>query len=298
MLRAEAVLDERIRKNAAKKSGKRKDPTKIFVSLTDPDAPLGRDKMKVFRALYTVQIVMDQVSRMVLGYSCDAAVTDSGTLLPMIDQTQKIVGGGLKVILADSAYCSLLDIRGCKARGINLLSPVQANSFTARKKQSKTNQQIPREQFRFDAARNCYECPAGHTLVYAGRERKQRRGGESIWESRFRCAAVHCASCPLAQQCLRPGSSSRTLKLLEQQDVLDEQVAKMSDPAVMSQYKQRGQTVELGFADARNHRGLQRFHGRGLDRAHTETGLLVVAQNLLRIDRLVQNAINPVKTAA
>ncbi|MEZ6034960.1 MAG: hypothetical protein R3C17_17850 [Planctomycetaceae bacterium] len=49
---AAKILDERIAKNAAKQAGKRKNPSKILVSLTDPIAPFGRDKMKVFRPLY------------------------------------------------------------------------------------------------------------------------------------------------------------------------------------------------------------------------------------------------------
>jgi hypothetical protein len=36
----------------------------------------------------------------------------------------------------------------------------------------------------------------------------------------------------------------------------------------------------------------QRFHGRGLARARTETGLMVVAQNLLRLDHLEKKTPN------
>lgn len=292
MQRAETILNERIVKNAKKQAGTRKDPARIQVSLTDPIAPLGRDKMKVFRPLYTVQYVLEHTSRMILSYCCDAVVTDCGTLIPMIDLTQKIVGGRLKTMMADAAYCSILDLLGCADRGVELLAPVQANSFTEKKKQAKTNRQIPRDQFRFDEKRNCYECPAGHELSYSGRERKQRHGGRSLWESRYQCVAIHCGNCPLAAQCLRRGSSSRMIKRLEGQELLDAQRAKMSDPEVQSRYARRGSTVELGFADARHHRGLQRFHGRGLTRVRTETGLLVLAQNLLRLDRLQRLAIN------
>jgi hypothetical protein len=41
--------------------------------------------------------------------------------------------------------------------------------------------------------------------------------------------------------------------------------ARMADPDVLKLYSQGGQTVEWGFADARAHRGLQRFRGRGED---------------------------------
>ena len=97
-------------------------------------------------------------------------------------------------------------------------------------------------------------------------------------------------------QCLRPGSSCRTIKRLEGQELVDTQREKMADPDVQARYALRGQSVELGFADAKTHRGLARFHGRGLQHARTETGLLVLAQNLLRLDRLEQNAINSRET--
>ena len=48
-------------------------------------------------------------------------------------------------------------------------------------------------------------------------------------------------------------------------------------------YKKRGQVVELGYADAKEHRGLRRFHGRGLARARLEVGLLVLAHNVLAV---------------
>ncbi len=44
--------------------------------------------------------------------------------------------------------------------------------------------------------------------------------------------------------------------------------------------KQRGQTVELRFADAKAHRGLRRFSSRGLKRVRIEVGLTVLAHNL------------------
>ena len=130
---AAKILDERIAKNAAKQAGKRKNPSKILVSLTDPIAPFGRDKMKVFRPLYTIQYVIEPISRFIMSYRCDAAATDSGTLIPMVEKIQKIVAGRLKTMMADSAYCSILDLRGCEDRGIELLAPVQANSFTEKK---------------------------------------------------------------------------------------------------------------------------------------------------------------------
>lgn len=50
-------------------------------------------------------------------------------------------------------------------------------------------------------------------------------------------------------------------------------------------YRRRRETVERGFADLKWHRGLSRFHGRGLERAATELGLLVLVHNLMVLER-------------
>lgn len=46
-------------------------------------------------------------------------------------------------------------------------------------------------------------------------------------------------------------------------------------------YRLRGQTIEIVFADVKEHRGLRRFSGRGLARARTEFALEVLLHNLL-----------------
>lgn len=185
MRRASEVLAGRIAKNARKPSDKRKDPDKILVSLSDPDAPLGRDKLKVFRPLYTVQHVVEPRSHLIMSYCCEPEVTEVGTLAPMIAKTQKGVRGQLKTVIADAAYCSIVDLQDCQERDIELLAPVQANAFTESKKKIKPARQIPRDEFTWDAAEDCYRCPAGHRLSYRDRTRKQRHSGRQLWESRL-----------------------------------------------------------------------------------------------------------------
>jgi hypothetical protein len=289
---AAEILTERIRKNAAKPRDRRKDPTKIVVSLSDPEAPLGRDKLKVYRPLYTVQYMIEPTSNLIMSYGCEATANDAGTLAPMIDKTQKIVGGQLQCVMADAAYCSILDLKDCGQRTIELLAPVQSNSMTASKKKARTDAKIDRDEFAWDEAERSYHCPTGHRLDYKGKERKQRHGGRSIIEHRYKCSPSHFVGCELAARCVKKPSNGRTIKRLEGQELLDAQRAKMESEEVKERYRLRGQTVERGFADAKGNRRFDRYHGRGLRRARTETGLLVLAQNLLILDRLERDAVN------
>lgn len=184
---AAEVLAERIQQNAAKPSDKRKEPDKIQVSLTDPIAPLGRDKLKIYRPLYTIQTMVDPVSHLTISYMCEPRANDNGTLAQMIDKTQKIVGGRLETVLADGNYCSILDLRDAAERGIELIAPPSISSSSRQSKSRSGEIQLPREAFRFDADSNSYECPEGHRLAYRGgtdgsstRKDGHRRGKSSL----------------------------------------------------------------------------------------------------------------------
>jgi len=288
---AAEVLAQRITQNAAKPSGKRKDPARIQVSLTDPIAPLGRDKLKVFRPLYTIQYLVDPVSHLIVSYCCEASTGDAGMLAPMIDKTQAIVAGRLRTVVADGGYCSILDLRDAQQRNVELLAPTSASGGSRQSKSRSGEPQIPRAEFSFDAASNSYTCQAGHSLAYKDREKKSRLGGRHLYQSRYQCAAQHCESCPLASRCLG-GSGPRMIKRMEGEELLEAQRLKMEQDEVKERYRLRGQTVERGFGDAKGNRRVDRFHGRGLVRARAETGLLTLAQNLLRLDNLQHNAVN------
>lgn len=291
------VLTERIQENATKPSDKRKSPETIQASLSDPLAPLGRDKRKTYRPLYTIQTMVDPVSHLTVSYLCEAKADDSGTLAPMIDKTQKIVGGRLKRVLADGGYCSILDLHDAAERQIELIAPPSLSGSTRQGKSRSGEPQIPREAFRFDAQSNSYECPAGQRLTYKDREKKSRSGGRSLYQSRYRGAAASCESCPLAARCLS-GKGPRVIKRTEGEELMETQREKMSTDEAKAHYRLRGQTVELGFGDAKGNRHVDRFHGRGLARARCETGLLILAQTALRLDNLQRNAANACKTEA
>jgi transposase len=293
--RAHEVLQQRIAENAKKPADKRKERDKVLVSLSDPDAPLGRDKRKVYRPLYTVQYVVEPTSLLILGYQCEAAVCDTGTLAPMIDRVQEVVGGRLQCMLADAAYCTILDLQACQQRGVELLAPVQTNSLSKPKKNTNGVGLSNRDQFEWDTERQTYRCPAGHELKYHSQQTQQRQGDRTLTQYRYHCPAEYCGNCPLASGCVRNPTKGRTVTRMEGQDLLDAQRDKMERPEVKERYKLRGQTVELSFADAKGNRRFDRYHGRGLTRVRTETGLLVLSQNLLRLDRLHRNTANPAK---
>jgi transposase len=284
--RAREILQIRLADNARRPKGKRLEESKIFISTSDPEAPLGRDKEKVYCPLYTPQFLVEPNSRVPLAFEVFAQATDAGTLPPLLDAAARVIGHQLEAVDADAAYATLLDIQECQRRHVELFAPVQENGLTERKRRERAGDRIDRDAFTWLPEKQTYSCPQGHELDYLGKESKRRRGDQKVIEHRYHCSEEHCRNCPLRDRCVRDPNRGRTVKRLEGQELIDAHRAKMKTPAGEAHRSRRGQIIERHFGDAKEHRKLRRLHGRGLSRATAEIGLVVAAQTALAIKKL------------
>ena len=137
---------------------------KVRVSVTDSEAPLGRDKEKVFGPIYNTQFVVDTESLLILSFDVFAQAIDAGTLPTMLDRTKDVTGVMLTQISADAGYFSLLDLQECQARGVQLVAPMYENDFTEKKRANVANSAIGKDQFQWLPEEQMYSCPRGHRL--------------------------------------------------------------------------------------------------------------------------------------
>jgi transposase len=281
--RAAEVLHERQAANAQRRSGTRKPAEKILVSPTDPEAVLARDKFNVFRPLYSVQLVRDLDSPLVLAYDVLTQNNDNGVLEPLVEQMSDHVGRKPEAVLVDAGYVSMRHLEFCALAGITLYGPCQENDFSlpnGKKTQRNQHTELPKSAFRWLPHEQTYQCPEGHRLRFTQRQ-TQPRADHTIALALYTCPADHCLACPRQQHCTRTPHKGRSVSRMENEELLDALRARMQTDEAKRLDKLRRQTVELNYADMKEHRGLRRFHGRGLPRASAEVGSLVLAHNLL-----------------
>jgi transposase len=295
---ARGVLAGRLAQNEGRPKDKRLPRTQVRVSVTEPEAPLGRDKEKVFGPMYNAQFVVDTDSLLILSFEVFAQATDAGTLPPMLDRTREVTGVMVTQISTDAGYVSLLDLQECRARGVQLVGPVQENDFTEKKPAQGAKPRIGKDRFEWLPEEQTYRCPGGHLLDRKGQERKPRRGEQAVVQHRFHCAAEHCRACPLRQDCVRNCERGRTVKRFEGEEVLEAHKAFMSTAEAKAINRRRGSVIERCFGDAKEHRDLRRLHGRGLKRARAEVGLVVLVQTALALARLRKTAATSQENAA
>jgi transposase len=273
--RARQRLQELQRQEQQKWPSKRKDPGAVVVSPSDPEAAVGRDKEKVFRPLYNVQVLDDLDSPFVLAYDVVAQQNDAGLLGALLARAEGQLGHGLEVLLADGSYAGGADLAAAEAAGVTVYAPVPGDGVADPK-------QIPKRDFTWLAEEQTYACPRGHRLQFEESWREKRAGGGiRVW--RYRCAAAHCLGCPLQARCTKTPAKGRAVTRQEHEELIEALRARMGTAEAKALYRRRGQSVELVNADWKEHRGLRRFSGRGLARARAEVGLMVLAHNLVTL---------------
>ncbi len=275
---AQTHLQERLAENRQRIPSARRDEKDVRLSVTDPEAALGKDKHKVYRPLYNVQFVRDLDSPFILGYDTFAHSSDAGTLVPLLRRTQQLTGQVPETMLVDSGYVTALDLADAQEEGVDLCGPWKENDYSGT--EAPAAKQWSKDAFTWDEQAREYRCPEGQPLTFKGVQNRPRSRQRTEKLELYRASPATCAACPRKSQCCPKSRSGRHLNRSEHEALIEAHRAKMETAAAKVLYKQRRQTVEPSFGDAKQHRNYRRVPGRGLDKAKSQTGLTVLARNL------------------
>jgi transposase len=146
---AQADLAARLQRNQAKPADKRAPPDKLVISVSDPEAALGRDKQGVFRPLYNVQLIDDLDSPFILSYGVFAQTNDAGLWPALLQRHLISVGQRLRQLLADSAYAGGPDLAAADAARVTVYAPWQSNDY--RTAAERSGKQLPKSAFPWQA---------------------------------------------------------------------------------------------------------------------------------------------------
>lgn len=284
-LAAQCRMDQSQAENRRRPSSKRRKPEKIVVSVSEPEATLGRDKLQVFRPLYNVQLMYDLDSSFISAYETFSCQNDPGTIGTLLERSRKLAGKTPSVALGDSSYAGGPDVALCEQAGVTLYAPVSENDYSEANRKKRKACQIPKKEFTWLPDQQTYRCPEGHWLIPGKTTPLARSNDRTTLQSTYRCPPEHCMKCPRQAACTPSPQRGRSVSRLEHEDLLDVLRARMDDPEAKALYKLRAQTVELRYADLKQHRNMTRFHGYGLQGARGEVAGVVLAYNLLILQR-------------
>jgi transposase len=240
------------------------------VSLTDPDSR-GQKKVGVG---YNVQVAVDAKHDLIAVAAVEQAANDLAQLHPMATAAQTAIG--VTTVVADVGYHEAGQLEKCEQANLTTYVPApgtrsgQANGGAA---------VYPKEQFRYDATKDCYHCPAGQELARAGTGSKN--GKERIYYLNL----AACRRCACRPQCTT--ARYRKLSRLKNEPVVERQAARIqARPEVV---RERKTIVEHVFGTLRLW-GHDDFLCRGLAMVRAEFSLSAFAYNLRRALNIVSVA--------
>ncbi len=235
------------------------------VSLTDPDA---RSMMKAgggCTVSYNVQTAVDSKHHLIAAHEVTNAPSDRGQLFSMADQAKSALDAKTLTVIADPGYYSGREIVDCYDAGITALVPKIDTSG------SKSKGRYSKADFRYDAKRNEYVCPAGQRLTYRF---DSVENDMTLWVY----MTYECSSCPLQSKCTT--ASAKRIKRWEHEHRLEMAQADLKkNPDAM---RQRKRLVEHPYGTIKHWMGSTHFLMKRLPNVQAEMSLHVLAYNLKR----------------
>jgi transposase/IS5 family transposase len=239
------------------------------ISLTDPDSRAMAAHTKVAVG-YNIQVAVDAKNKMIVEQAVTNQVVDMGLLKQTAEPAREILGVESIDVVADRGYFKSEDIEACEKAGLTPYVP------RPQRGSSVSGGFFRKDEFRYDAGRDAYVCPAGKLLtpIRHGRLRELKKTDYGNPKA--------CRDCPLRSRCT---NDARSVSRLENEDALDRMAQRLkARPEILDR---RREIVEHPFGNIKQWMYQGAFLMRGLANVRAEFSLTALAYNLRRALNIV-----------
>ena len=234
------------------------------ISLTDPDSRAMAAHTKVGVG-YNIQVAVDAKNKMIVEQAVTNQVVDMGLLTQTAEPARAILDVEQIDVVADRGYFKIEDIEACEKAGITPHVPKPQRGSSVR------NGFFRKDEFRYDAERDVFICPAGQVLS-TRYESKLRELTKIDYSNR-----AACLGCPIRPRCTQ---HYRKVSRLENEAVLDRMAARLqARPEILDR---RREIVEHPFGSIKQWMNQGAFLMKGLDKVRAEFSLTALVYNLRR----------------
>ena len=255
-------------------------------SKTDPDATFMRmkdDHMKngQLKAAYNVQMATE--NQFIVFYTMHQRPTDTRCFIPHLE---KLAASNLPMpttVIADAGYGSeenyLYAVGEEKEPRFDSLIPYgmylkeQSRSYKKNRKHAKN--------WTYVAEDDWFICPNGRRVVFKKYMKKKKASGYEQNLKIYECE--DCSDCPLKASCTKAKGNRQVQWNPVYEEMKAKAKAALEDESNTQIYAQRKVDVESVFGHIKGNRSFRRFLLRGLDKVHTEFGIVALAHNLLKV---------------
>jgi transposase len=237
------------------------------VNLTDGDCSLMHG-VQGDHASYNVQNVVDGENGLIVHTEAVSESLDVNQFSRQIEQANEVLGKPCEVACGDAGYADTKGLKKLDDQGIKVVVP------SVRQALHEEEGRFSKSHFRYEKEQDCYWCPAGQRLKYAGTVRSTGKRHYQVSDGTI------CRSCPHYGQCTTSKKGRKIIRLAH-----EELKAKLEAQYEGSReiYAKRKQLVEHPFGHIKRNLQAGAFLLRGRSGAQAEISLLATCFNLVRM---------------
>ncbi len=242
------------------------------ISLTDPDSR-SMPKSPKIPVGYNAQIAVDSKHHLIVEQDVTNAVNDNNQerLSTIAQAAQATLGVEHLEVVADRGYYDGEQVKACEDKGLTCYIEKPLTSANAKRGL------FSKEDFTYDARKDCYVCPAGQELRFHFETTELNRRIRYYW-------TTACRTCPLRPQCTREPERRRITRWVHEHllEAMSERVR-----AHPEKVAQRKEIVEHPFGTLKHWWDQSHFLMRGLKKVRGEFSLSTLVYNLRRVLNIV-----------
>lgn len=279
------VIQDEIEKQQQRKENYRniekqlKESGEPQISISDPESRQIMLRNNITEVAYNVQTTVDSKNNIPIDYKVTNQ-NDSKAMGDMVRRTKSILGTNEFTVLYDKGFHTGSELKTVQDLGVETIVAIPKLPSTSQA----PNHDYNYEHFIYDKEPDTYTCPQGQVLRTNRSWYKQRSSSGSIsWFKQYKTKA--CRKCPVRSQCTR-SEKERLIQRSEFAEYYERNLINTLEKENL--YKRRQAIVEHPYGTIKRQWGFSYIiTKKGMKRASSDVGFMLVAYNLKRIGNIL-----------
>jgi len=298
--KAMAAMEKKQSADKASKSPNSKEPK---VPLADPDSDVLPNKEGGYAPNYTTIVATESRNGFIMDAEVIVGADECEQTVESVDRIEENFDEAPRQLLADTNFGSGENLAELQGRQVEPYIPVRRNADRKENPAQRADptqavaeqdwpklprnvrtKKLDRSAFVYDQSADCYYCPMGNKLRFAGMQTKPRKNGSAEYRI-YR--GQGCSDCALSGECLAGQSGWRTIYRDKYEPLREKMDARMNSPMGQKIYQQRKWLAETPFAIIKACMRFRQFLLRGIEKVRTEWLWACTGFNLAKLARCI-----------
>jgi len=234
------------------------------ISFADKEARI-MGKKGDFDYSYNGQISVDEDNQIIVGQHLTQKANDKQEVEPALEEIKETTGNLPDKMSLDNGYMSGDNLEAFYGKDIDVYIATGKGEKKDQRPIEDSNRKIKKSDFSYDEDKNCFLCPAGHTLNL----KTWSSDGKKVYQA----VKAECDACPYKVRCCSSKRGEpRTINSDDKEPLREKMNEKMEQESSKEIYKRRKKIVEPVFGQIKNS-GFRGFSLRGNEKASGEFSL-------------------------